>query len=44
MKTVAHLIRDEAGETAAHYALIAIVLAIVGLVAAATIGANVKTH
>jgi len=44
MKILAQLIRDEAGQTAVHYALIAIVLAIVGLAAASTIGANVKTH
>lgn len=42
MTFFARLIRDDAGETAAQYAVIAIIVVVVGLAAASTIGANLR--
>jgi Flp pilus assembly pilin Flp len=44
MTTLARLIRDDAGGTTVHYALIAIVVVVVGLATASSIRANLRVH
>ena len=44
MTVLARLIRDDAGETAVQFALMAIVLVVIGFATASSIGANLRTH
>lgn len=44
MTTLMRLVRDDAGGATVHYAMIAIVLVVVGLATASSIGANLRAR
>jgi Flp pilus assembly pilin Flp len=44
MTTFMRLIRDDAGGTTIHFAIIAIVVVVVGLATASSISANLRAH